>query len=284
MAGLLRMTMSTLKEKFWWSTDLIFPWPTPLTPKEQIQQTKRRNASLAECESRVESLTDDQETLKDYLEQCDSRVQSETDRGQGVEGRLTSILGLSSIAGTIVFGSILAAATGAVHAQRVELQWIICLGAIYLTVQLGSAIFAAVRGLARRHYYSESAPEILPTATEVHPAYLKRRIRSRSEELIDRQERNNEKVTQMAVAHQALKNFVVALLLFAVVGTLYGVRASGSNDTIELLKKNKQLLELLRGPEGNPGVPGPPGPKGDPGKSTSSANQKRQPSKPCKCK
>jgi hypothetical protein len=276
--------MSTLREVFWWSTDLVFPWPTPFTRQEKTQQTDRRDALLAECESRVQSLTDDEEALKSYLEQCDSRVESEKDRGQGVEGRLTSILGLSSIAGTIVFGSILAEATGAVHAQRVELQWIIGLGASYLTIQLGSAIFAAVRGLARRQYYSESASDILPTATEVRPAYLKRRIRSRSEELIDRQERNNEKVTQMAVAHRALTNFVVALLLFAAIGTLYGVRASGPNDTIEILKKNKQLLELLRGPQGDPGVPGPPGPQGDPGKSTTSRSQNRHPSKPCKCK
>jgi hypothetical protein len=276
--------MSTLREVFWRSTDLVFPWPTPFTRQEKTQQTNRHSALLTECESRVQSLTDDEEALKSYLEQCNSRVESEKDRGQSVEGRLTSILGLSSIAGTIVFGSILAEATSAVHAQRLELQWIIGLGALYLTSQLSSAIFAAVRGLSRRQYYSESASDILPTATEVRPAYLKRRIRSRSAELIDRQERNNEKVTQMAVAHRAITNFVVALLLFAVVGTLYGVRASGSNGTIEILKKNKQLLELLRGPQGDPGVPGPPGPKGDPGKSTTNRSQNRQPSKPCKCK
>ena len=93
---------------------------------------------------------------------------------------------------------------------------------------------------------------------------------SSEQRLLDHRDQNNRKVTQMAVAHQALTNFVWGLLLLALLGGVYGIRVRPSDDLVETLKKNHELQEMLRGPQGQPGIagprgePGPVGPKGDP--------------------
>jgi hypothetical protein len=82
----------------------------------------------------------------------------------------------------------------------------------------------------------------------------------------------------MAVAHRAMKNFLVALILFAAVGTVAAIRAKPPDDAlIEALRKDHELNEMLRGPQGIKGDQGPAGPKGDPGTGKTSP---RSPSKP----
>ena len=50
-----------------------------------------------------------------------------------MEARLTTMMGLASIAGSIVFGSILALATGTLRAPSASLRWFIVIVAVYLT-------------------------------------------------------------------------------------------------------------------------------------------------------
>jgi hypothetical protein len=254
--------MTRFMRAFWFCADCIFPLPTPFTGDEITEQERNLNALRTECASRVNGLTTDEKELDKYFAECSSRLEDEKARGQGVESRLTSIMGLSSIAGSIVFGSTLALATGTVHVERNILRWVIAGGALYLTVQLCSAVLAAVRGLSRRQYSSESAADILPAVKEASVAYVTRRIGSKTNELVDLQQRNNEKVTQMAVGHRAMINFLVVLVLFSLLGTVYGIRSSGSNGGGETLENDHKLMEMLRGPQGPPGIPGPPGLQG----------------------
>jgi hypothetical protein len=253
------------KRMFWQVLDFVFPWPEPLPKKIDVQGSPNTEA---DWKSRLALLGDDEQTLEKYLEQCQARLEVEKSRTQSVESRLTSIIGLSSIAGTIVFGSILALAAGSFRPAQASLRWIISFGAFYLTLQLGSAILAAVQGLSRRHYNSESPSDVLPMKDEVRPVYLHRRIGSKIEEAVDLQEKNNPKVTHMAVAHRATTNFVVALMVFALVSAVYGILPSSSNDVVETLKKNHELLDMVKGlpgPVGSPGLPGPQGPPGPKG-------------------
>jgi hypothetical protein len=168
-------------------------------------------------------------------------------------------MGLCSIAGTVVFGGIIAEATGTIHTQSILLRWGIALGALYLTLQLCSAILAAVSGLARRAYDTESAEEILPQSGEAQADHMKRYMRWCLETLAGHREQNNAKVTQMAVAHRAITNFLVGLVVVALLATAYAARQHPANDSIEVLRQNHELLDLVRGPQG------PAGPKGDPG-------------------
>jgi len=136
------------------------------------------------------------------------------------------------------------------------------LGALYLTLQLCSAILAAVRGLSRRFYNAETSEVVLPTVGEEQADHLKRHMQWCLQTLADHQAQNNAKVTQMAVAHRAMTNFLVGLMLVALLGIGYAVRQNPGNDAIEMLQQNRQLMDRLRGPQG---PAGPAGPQGIPG-------------------
>ena len=249
-----------LTDLLWVVKDWVIPRARPLSKKESGEQRAQHTKEMAEGQKRIAALPDEENILTAYLGECTKLLEAEEARRQSVETRLTSIMGLSSIAATLVFGSILAQATGALHVQEVWLRWVLALGALYLAIQLCSAIIAALHGLERRAYLSTTTLDFLPLPNgEARSACLRRRIGSCLSLLADHRSLNNEKVTQMAVAHCALRNFLWFLVALALLGTYGAVKSSShGDDLIEKLRQNHKLQELLRGPQG------PPGPKGDP--------------------
>jgi hypothetical protein len=244
----------------WVINDCIMPRARPLSMAETEENQARQARQRAECEKRVAALPDEETALVWYLGESSKLLEAEDARQQSVQARLTTIVGLSSIAATIVFGSILAQASGTMHIQQTWLRWTMALGTLYLALQLCRAIFAAIGGLERRSYSWTEPPSIFPLSTgEARFAYLRRRIRECSHLLTENHCVNNEKVTQMAIAHRALRNFLWFLLFVALIGTYGGVTSATINENLtEKLRQNHQLQELLRGPQG------PPGPKGEP--------------------
>jgi len=244
----------------WVINDWVIPRARPLSKADSEKQQARQIEEAAESERRVEALPDEESILVGYLGECAKLLEAEDARRQSVEGRLTSVMGLSSIAATIVFGSILAQASGTLHVQRVWLRWVLALGALYLALQLCCAIIAALCGLERRGYLSSPPRDIFPSPTgEARSIHLRRQILNCLNLLSDHQSLNNAKVTQMAIAHCATRNFIWFLLFLAIVGAYGGITSSGrGDDLIETLRKNHEVQELLRGPQG------PPGPKGEP--------------------
>src|SRR4029077_3947649 len=96
--------------------------------------------------------------------------------------------------------------------------------------------------------------------------------------LANHQQQNNEKVSQMAAAHRAMRNFIIAFILFAAIGTTAAITVKPPDDAlIQALKKNHELNQMLRGPQGPKGDPGPVGPKGAPAPSVhpSTASNKK---------
>jgi hypothetical protein len=244
----------TVRNMYWLITDCFVPRVRPLSKAECLKQRKCEEVRLTTFDEQVAGIGNE-EILREYVAECTKRLDQEEGRRQSVESRLTSIVGLCAIAATIVFGSILAQATGAMHVPRMWVRWVIGFGALYLAIQLCIAILSAVRGLERRSYLSHDP--ILPDNPE-RAATLRMRIIESNKRLANHQVQNNLKVTQMAVAHRALKNFIVALLLLGACGT-YGALTAVSNDPIiDAIRKNREVQELLRGPQG------PQGPKGEP--------------------
>jgi hypothetical protein len=252
-----------LSDVLWVISDWLFPRPRPLSKADSEKQQARQTEEAAECKRRVAALPDEESVLIGYLGECAKLLDAETARTQSVEGRLTSIMGLSSIAATIVFGTILAQATGTLHVQRLWLRWGLAMGALYLALQLCCAIMAALGGLSRQGYLSTRPFDIFPPSTgEARSTYLRRQINDNLTFYSDHQAINNKKVTQMAVAHCAIRNFLWFLLLLALVGAYGGVTsASRSDDLIEALRTSHDIQQLLRGPQG---PQGPQGPKGEP--------------------
>lgn len=253
--------MSRVRTLFWIGVDCIFPLPTPLTANESSRHRDVTEKRRAESAVLVAQLRSDADHLKSHLANCEQLLQSENDRRQSVDSRLTTIIGLSSIAGTIVLGTMLTP-----HDLRGVPKMALACGLLYLALQVSSAIHAAVRGLGRLGYLVTMPPDILPGLHEAETVHLRRRIATSLEVLTDHQERTNSKVTWMAAAHRAVINFIVGMLFLAGLGTWQGLTTAPPPDPlVERLQKDRALRELLRGPAGPVGPSGPMGIPGSPG-------------------
>jgi hypothetical protein len=242
----------------WFLIDRVFPLKQPLSKAEREAEARRTSAADRENENRVSVIPDDQ--LEKSLIACRSLLESEDARRQSVDARLTAILGLSSIAGTIVFGSMLARSSR-ISSERDSLAWLLAIGSLYLTLQVCSAILAAVVGVGRRSYLVATAADVLPQSGETLSTHQRREISGCLKALSESYTQNNAKVTQMAVAHEAMKNFFGGLLIVALLGTWQTFHSPPQDSLLDRLKTDHDLRELLRGPQGPPGIPGP---KGDP--------------------
>jgi hypothetical protein len=123
--------------------DYVFPLAEPLSKEDQERPQKR----LLEDKAAIPLL---EGPLIEYLKASQYLLDKEYERKQGAEVRLTSILGLSSIAGTVAFGGFFLGSSGISHIQSPKLRWVITLVGCYLILQICAAILAAVRGLSRR--------------------------------------------------------------------------------------------------------------------------------------
>ena len=268
-----------LVDILWHVADCIFPLARPLSAQDRQRQVDLATDQLTCCEECLKNIPrkNEEAVLARYLADCTSLLEAEDSRRQGVEARLTSILGLFTIAGTIVFTSIVAQVVGTLRAPNSFFRWMFALCAFYLALQICCALVAALVGLGRRGYDMPTPRNIFPAAGESSAFHERQRITNCLQILADHQQRNNNKVTQMAVAHRAMMNFLVVLILFAAIGTVAAIRAKPPDDPlIQALRKDHELNEMLRGPQGIKGDRGPAGAKGDPGTGKTST---RSPSK-----
>jgi hypothetical protein len=248
---------NVLPTALWWTLDRIFPIAQPHSAEEREVEYKRRMIQQKEWEERAAALPAKEEILFQYLATCKTALDDEGKRQQGVDARLTTIIGLSSIAGTIVFGTML---TSIPHTTSL-LSWLILVSTWYLILQLVSAIHAGVRGLERRAYDTMPFIDLLPSK-EASTHYCRRHIQQFFAILIQNQDQNNAKVTQMAAAHCAMKNFIGGLVCLAALASIHHVVEPPSDELVNRLKTDHLLRELLRGPQGQPGPAGPQGPPG----------------------
>ncbi|MCX6626469.1 MAG: collagen-like protein [Candidatus Solibacter sp.] len=222
----------------------------------------------------ITDLRSDVQELTAHLASCNVLLQAEQERRQSVETRLTTIIGLSSIAGTIVLGTMFTP-----HAVTGTERALLSLGLLYLALQVSSAILAAVRGLGRRSYLAPTPAHVLPGAHEAATVHLRRQISACLLALADHQVHTNDKVTHMAVAHRALKNFVFGLLFLAALGTWHRLTSTPPDELLDRVRKEHVLQELLRGPQGPQGLRGPTGPAGPAGPTDTSKNHTTPPNK-----
>lgn len=234
--------------------DICWPFPDPLPPGYE----KKRAADL---EAKIEALPNEEASLEEYKTTYQNFLETEDERRQSVESRLTNVMGLASIAGSIVFGTILAQISGSLHLPAGLLRWIIAFGSLYLVMQICSAIHAAVRGLSRQNYISLTPADFLAKQNADKAAHLRGLVATHIKILADHQAQNEKKVTWMATAHRAMQQFLLGLMVLALVGTCFALKSPPAHDDlVETLKKNHELQELVRGPVGPAGPTGPQGP------------------------
>src|SRR5205823_4398719 len=143
----------------WCLLDRVFPVVQPHSAGEQKAVTARRVDYQKEWDARTAALPAKEEALAPYFAGCKIALDDERQRQQSVDARLTTISGLSSIAGTIVFGTMLTN----MPSTPSMLSWLMLLALWYLILQLVCAILAGVRGLERRAYDATPYVELLPS-------------------------------------------------------------------------------------------------------------------------
>ncbi|MFL6605747.1 MAG: hypothetical protein ACJ8R9_31095 [Steroidobacteraceae bacterium] len=258
--------MSRLRDVGEWFSDRIYPHAYPLSPDQLRQEAAKVEQELAECQSRLAALPDHDDELMKVMADFAALVAEERERRTSVEARLTTIVGLVAIAATLLISGLVAEAAGTLQPSVPLARWAIALGAGYLIVQLCCAILAAIRGLQRRGYDALSGSDLLRPVGMTPVQHLRTRAWGLAKMLEDHRAGNRVKVTEMAVAHCALTNFLVGMILLGLVATYFGITAP-STDILKNLHQDHQLLEELRGPAGPAGPDGPAGPQGAAGPS-----------------
>jgi hypothetical protein len=207
--------------------------------------------------------------LKEIVDDYRVLYEMEEDRRRAAEGRLTAILGLSSISTALVFGFVTSAFEKGLANHGGGTHYVALGLAAYAILQLVFAVRSAVKGLRARVYVVVSGSDYLPSAGERREEQLRRAIKTYSESIITHEDRNSEKYEELDRAHRALENFLVAVLGIVVTIGLEVVFAIGPRSVedriLERLRGDVSVTEHLRGPKGDAGPTGPPGPQGERG-------------------
>ncbi len=214
-------------------TDYVYPRLAG-SNRARAVRAKRHWRKLAAADRRsVEQLASNEEQLRAYVQAVDKVLEREQSRKQSVEGRLTSIVGLTSLAATVVIGSLLALAAGTLPIEPGWAIWVLALGSLYLVLQLFVALNAAVKGLSRADYVEDTAAGLFGSHRSAASVRLREQIERKLSQLSTYRQNGDARVSQMAVAHRAFKNFLGALLLLAIAATLIAVMRSPAPQQVD---------------------------------------------------
>lgn len=236
--------------------DWLYPTVESLSEEEQDCQQQRQQDRL----QFVETYTDPEALAKGYAELC----AEESERLKSVETRLGSVLGLTSITSSLLIGGIFAIVNGGLSDSSRSVRFFACAALVYLSLQIISSTLAAIRGLGRASWIGGSIEDYV-ASSKVGPVEQNRQTALRKcRRLLQMEDNINAKVTQMAVAHAAIRNFASASVLIAVLGCFAVLLQQPGSAAVKAIRTNPGLQKLLQGP---PGPEGPQGPKGYPGAS-----------------
>lgn len=242
--------------------DWFYPMVEPLSQEDQDRRQRRQQEQL----QLVEAHTDPEALMKGYADLC----KEETERLKGVEARLGGVLGLTSITSSVLIGGIFAIMNGGLSDSSRAVRVFACFTLLYLSLQIISSTLAAIRGLKRASWIGENIDNYIGSPT-VGPSEQHRQNALLSCKRFLRMEENiNQKVTQMDVAHTAIRNFASASILIAVLGCVAVFMQQPGSTADKAIRTSPALQKLLQGP---PGPAGPQGPKGDPGVSAAAARR-----------
>ena len=257
--------------------DWIIPWAAPLSDEQLKAQAHERASQIAEVNARLARA--DVTALKEALASIEALLDADDERRKGVDTRLSTIVGLTSIAATLATGLIIAQAAGTLKLPVGWILWGIAALAFYLVTQLCVAIGWAIHGQSRASYQEDCAVDLIRKPGLAEKTWLRERVPQKVEQLLTNKEQVNRKVTTMAVAHRAIQNFVGGLILLSMFGLLATFRVPGEDPMMQAIRSNAELRILLRGPEGPPGPRGKLGPRGPQG----ATGKPGEPAARCNC-
>ena len=155
----------------------------------------------------AERLADASEILTARLGQVDERVRN-------VDSKLVALLTLTSVLSTAVAASLAAATTlGNVDEDARLLAWIAVAVVFYANVQILRSLWSTVGGLTRRSFKELAPGDFVPRRDENGEGYRTRLLNLQVNNMCWNEWVVDQKVSDMAVAHVALKNALTAVSL-----------------------------------------------------------------------
>lgn len=185
--------------KIWLNNIVDWVWPRlsekPIpSPDEQLLITITDEALLDEIENTVEKRTS----------QVDERLRN-------VETKLVALLTLTSVLSAAVTASFAVASTMQIQKDfPIVPVWITIALVFYIALNLLRSLWATVSGLMRRGYKQLTCKDIIPKDKEDKIRYKARLLNQRLNHVEWNDWVVNQKVSEMAVAHTALRNALVA--------------------------------------------------------------------------
>ena len=184
-------------------------WPhltgdTETAPEDHDNFSTKHTELLDEVNSIFSSL----------LAQAEERVRS-------VESKLVALLTLTSVLSVAVTASLAAATTLGTVAEDARIFAGIAVALVfYVAVQLLRSLWSAVAGLMRRSYRQLSPEDMIPEDGETSEAYRTRLRNLQVNYMRFNEWVVDEKVSEMAVAHVALRNALTATFALIVLALL----------------------------------------------------------------
>lgn len=225
-----------------WFVDRVWPSMEPLS-EEQVQRNTERFRERHQADiSRVDAWEKmlpaiENEGFKAQTEElvASARVLYEAEhvRRQGIEARLTTTLGFVALASTIAMGVLGSRVDRGDGLSSPFVTGGTSLIILYMVTQLARAGFASISGLSRASYLVPSGKDLLVSRT-ANAAAAVRLARTYINCAFDHEKVNNQKLEQLAIAHEAAKNFLGALLLLTVAGTMAVVYKLSVAENIQL--------------------------------------------------
>ena len=155
----------------------------------------------------------DYDVLREVYARLTAELENEGERRRAVESKLLSIASGAPIAVSIMVAAASFLSSGRLPDFASGSVIAISFVALYVALQFLRALLAATRGVTRRSYATTSVSEIMPADTEGRNAYLCNASQGLARRIVQHREATNGMVSQLAVAHESIKNAVFGLVV-----------------------------------------------------------------------
>ena len=205
---LLASVVSRTKQVSHWLRDLVWATLDP-PPRNLLGDTDELRPEInADAHDDV---------VREVYGRLSAELEIEAERRRAVETKLLAVGSVAPIAVTIMVAAISFLSSGRLRDFVPESVLVVLIIAVYVALQFLRAMLAAICGLSRRGYSGPQISEIVRAGTVEPSGYLRNASNDVARRIEQHRETTNEKVSQLAVAHFAIRNAVVALVVELVI-------------------------------------------------------------------
>ena len=153
------------------------------------------------------------DVVREVYGRLSAELEIEAERRRAVETKLLSIGSVAPIAVTIMIAAASFLSSGRLPDFAPLSVVTISVMASYVALQFLRAMRAAICGLSRRGYAMPNISEIVPADTKELSGYLRNASTDLARRIEQHRETTNEIVSQLAVAHDSIRNAVTVLVV-----------------------------------------------------------------------